>query len=142
MTVLLFHGPAAGAGCSSHGSPDLHGQTFAEQKSAFRALVRPLLCQLKCKTGPKSVDQLSSLIDSISLVSCVDELDQLPIRSGVATGVANELSGVTPANPGHPPESPLVTSVCAENLLRSEVLPPLFNQVFLQLAKLAQQKGG
>jgi len=43
----------------------------------------------KCKTGPKSVDQLP-LIESISLVSCVDELDQLPIRSGVATGVANE----------------------------------------------------
>jgi len=29
------------------------------------------------------------LIDSISLVSCVDELDW-SIRSGVATGVANE----------------------------------------------------
>jgi len=32
---------------------------------------------LKSKTGPKSVDQLSPLIDSISLVSCVDELDYL-----------------------------------------------------------------
>ena len=57
--------------------------------------------------------QRSALIDSISLISCVDELHQLPITSGVATGVANELSGVALATPGHPLESPLLLRITA-----------------------------
>ena len=56
-------------------------------------LYRPILGYEKEGDFPsRSAHRLSSLIDSISLVSCVDELDQLPIRFGVA----NELSGVTP----------------------------------------------
>ena len=61
------------------------------------------------------------MIDSISLVSCVDELDQLPIRSGVATGVANEFSGVAPATPGHPPESPLPAGAVTQDTQEKNV---------------------
>lgn len=51
--------------------------------------------------------QPAIIIDCVSLVCCVDELDQLPIGSRVAIGVANDISGVALATLGHPLESPL-----------------------------------
>jgi hypothetical protein len=63
--------------------------------------------------------------------SCVDELHQLPITSGVATGVADELSGVALATPGHPLESPLPPRpLTHRGLRRSGTVPGVPNMVY------------